>query len=511
MPPRAKKDELTTQGHVRLFRQKKGPRPDSRPLYAGLQDQYLNLTGVSIPVRGGSEPIHVPDPNNLKSFIQVGRSDSAPGFASVTLEVLERHDSIPFALSNLRCFMNIYEVRGQCKDLSDFLNGYKTIVIYENCEPQEVDAGDRTSWTDDEQLMDSISLQADAIYAIGAVSFGQKGGSQIDREVVDVVYGHSTQCDDCGEETDRIYAVTKSSGSGSPGLPAELIYTLDGGSTINQTTITSFGATEDPLAIDIVGQYLVIIGSAAYYYAELNEYTGIPGAFTKVTSGFVTDKNPQDLYVAGPNEVYFCGSGGYIYKATDIKSGVDVIDAGDTTTADLKRIDGIGDTIVSVGASSTVIFSRNRGATWSTTTDNPSDIALTIQALEVKSDLEWWTGTLNSGRMFYTLNGGESWTEKTFAGHGAGNVRDIVFATDTIGWMAYDNNDPSASVFETHDGGFSWSTSTARVKNVPVFDRANRLAHPTGHPTIKSNYLAVAGLAGNGTDGVLLVGAANII
>ena len=93
------------------------------------------------------------------------------------------------------------------------------------------------------------------------------------------------QCGDCGPNDNgaqRVYAVTKSSGAASPGLPAELIYSLDGGVTWAQTLIDSFGSTEDPLAVDMVGSRIVVLGADAYYYATLNA-NGVPGTFTKVS------------------------------------------------------------------------------------------------------------------------------------------------------------------------------------------------------------------------------------
>ena len=181
---------------------------------------------------------------------------------------------------------------------------------------------------------------------------------------MDIIYGSEAQCGDCGpadDGTQLIYAVTKSSGAGSPGLPAELVYSLNGGDSWSQVNIDGLGASEDPLAIELVGSKLMILSdSDAYYWATLNKVTGVPGTFTKVTLGIVAAGTPRDIYVLSAREVFLCGDGGYLYKSTDIAAGVTVVSPGDASSDDLLRIHGDGqNTIVAAGAGSSVVVSHN--------------------------------------------------------------------------------------------------------------------------------------------------------
>jgi photosystem II stability/assembly factor-like uncharacterized protein len=219
------------------------------------------------------------------------------------------------------------------------------------------------------------------------------------------------------------------------------------------------------------------------------------------------------MFVASPQEVYFAGDGGYIYKATDITSGVSIISAASATSNNLLRIHGALDgTLVASGADSVVVKSINRGATWATTTAEPYGIALDVTAILALDERRYWVGSANSGRLAYTLNGGETWVEKSFSGSGAGTIRDIVAATDEVLYFSHDTNTPTGRIFTTWNGGVNWTNTSPRIQNLPTFDRGTRLAVPFGaHPTIASNNLAVAGLAGNGTDGILLLGVAAIL
>lgn len=508
-------NEIITQKHLRHFVQFGGPRPNNAVEYAGKDTQYMKHEGVTSPVNGSIDPIWVHDPHRPGKYRPVGRSITPSDLPTSTLVLLEKHGSIPRQLSALDCPLNLYTPAGPCKDLSDFLSGWTDYVhIHSSGLVTERDLGNRTSWDSDDALEDSLSITWAVDYAIGALGFGEGAAEEVSREVVDNVYGSTVQCGDCGpadDGTQKVYAVTKSSGSGSPGLPAEVVYTVNGGASWTGVNITGFGATELPLAIDVVGDKLVVIGEGAYYYAVLNSLTGVPGTWTKVTSGFVAGKAPTDLYVAGPREVYFSANGGYIYKSIDITSGVSVNNAANTTSNDLLRIHGNGETLVAVGRASTVIISINRGVTWATSVSSPSAIALDITAVAVMDQYLYWVGTSSSGRLFYTLNSGETWIEKGFSGSGSGDLTDIVAATDEVLYFAHATNDPTARVFSTWDAGADWTMDRQRILSWPVFDRANRLAVPRDvNATIASNNLAIAGLAGNGTDGVIYLGVASI-
>jgi len=514
--PRPTDATVTKTTSRRIFIQMGGPYPGNVPAYAGADAQYMILDGVTRPLRS-IDPIRVPSPLRNEAFKVVGRKISAPDFPTGTLRILENRNTLPFQLGNLDCPFNLYLPVGLCEDPSDFAGGWQSIVeIVSWAEATSVDEGARGQWEEDSQVEDAVSITMESKYAIGSQSFSIKAGTEISREVVDVVYGGGVQCGDCGPTDDgskRIYAVTKSSGAASPGLPAELVFSIDGGVTWAQQLIDAFGATEDPLAIDIVGNKLVIIGSNAYYWAIFNDQ-GQPGTFTKVTSGFVAGGNPTDLYVLNTNNVFFSGLLGYIYKATDITAGVTVVDAGVATSDGLFRIAGDGNnTVVAAGAGSAVVYSTNGGGSFSAVVVEPSAIALDIFALAVKDANTWLIGTGLSGRMFYTRAQGKiAWTPINFTATGVGAVRDIVFATDEVGYFVHDDNTPTGRIFSTWDGGNTWirnDQGSARILNWPVLSRINRLATAKGSQQVAANYVVAGGLAGDLSDGILLLGVPN--
>lgn len=514
--PNLTADQIVTQKHKRNYIQFGGARPGNPVAFAGQDAQYLAISGVGLPESGGIDPIWVPNGRRIGQYTLVGRSVSPPDLASATLTMREQHGSIPRQLGAIGCQFNLYEATGKCKDLSDFTGGWTDyVLIYSGALVTDKDLGDRSAWDSDDAIEDTLSLVLADVYPVGALGFGEDAAAQVDREVVDIVYGTQVQCGDCGVPNDGTkwaYAITKSSGSGSPGLPGELQYRTDGTANWIDAAITGIGATADPTAIDVVGDKLVVVvtGENAYYYATINQLTGVPSAFTKVTAGFVAGKAPNDLFVASPREVYFVGNGGYIYKATDITAGVTVLNAGSATTSDLLRMHGSGDALLAVGKGSSTIVSINRGQTWGSTVASVSAVALDVSAALVLDGLRYWVGTANSGRVFSTVNGGQTWTEKSFSGAGTGNVYDIVAATDEVLYFSHSTSTPTARVFASWNGGADFTNAAPRMLNLPVFGRATRLAVPTAAASdVAANNLLIGGLSGGGTDGIILEGVAS--
>jgi photosystem II stability/assembly factor-like uncharacterized protein len=477
----------------------------------------MSITGVSVPDAGALTPIWVPDPSNAKRFRMIGRSVAAPDMPSATVSFYEKHGYLPRSLFRT-CEFTAYDVAGVCQDLSDMYNGVTDyMTIFSRGKVSSKNMGDRVSFTGDDPSTDELTVQFSEVYPVGPMGFGDNALTLIDREVLDVAYGKREVCGSCGVENDGsqwIYAVTRSSG-GSPGLPSEVVYSIDGGATWSQVTIPGIGAAEDPTNIDFVGSRLIVMTPTAggattggYYWADVDPDTGIPGTWTKVTSGFVAAAQPRDMFVLTPREVFICGDGGYIYKAVDITSGVTVLNAGAATVQNLARIRGSDDVLVAAGASGTVIKSTNRGSQWAAVATAPTTSAL--QALAVFDNKRYWVGSIN-GYIWYTLDGGKSWTTKGFSGAGAGQVFDIVFATAEIGYMLFGNTTPTAKLVITLDGGMNWQvtgTTGWRVVGWPTFNYGKRIAVPeSSDPAVNANNIAVAGITST-NDGVLLLGKA---
>lgn len=518
--PKLSANEVLTQQHLRGFVTYGPPRPGNVAAYYGVQgSQYFFVGSVENPVQGDISPINVPDPRHRKRYRLVGRSVEAPDLGTYDLMVGHKHGTLPRVLGNLaNCPVTVHLSAGRCKDPSDLNRGYESyLYLLTNAEVTDRDNGDMFPMDSDELIQTTLSMTTEEQYGVGPLTFGAKADSEINAEVIDVVYGWAQDCEDCNNGTNWIYAITRPIG-GSPTFQAEVVYSVDGGSTWTNVNITGLSASAVPTAIDVVGSNLVVLvnSAGAHYWAPIDPDTGIPGTWTAVTSGYVASAGPRDIWVGSSTEIWIVGDGGYIYRSRDITAGVTPVVAASLTTQSYRRIHGTEDAIVAVGASGQVAISTNNGTTWSTP-QATFPITGTLTAVAVKDDKHFWiaggSGLSGSGRLFYTLNGGKSWLEDTQATAGAAlEIQDIVFPTDHVGYVVYTLTGPDARIACTVDGGDTWAVGVQRVLGVfPTCDRINRIATPNSDAQTSANNLFLGGLAGDGSEGILLQGAANVI
>jgi hypothetical protein len=339
----------------------------------------MNIESVTNPKRGGITPINVQDPRRIGRFKAVGSESSPQDFPTMTVSFMQPKGTLPQSLVAMgECRTTFYEVSGDCKDPSDFLNGWSDYVkILSNGKATSITEGGG-SFDSDSGVMDDVDFTLESSYLVGSLGFGEKAAVEIYSEVIDITYLSREQCPGCGPEDDGtqvLYAVTNNTVA-SAGEAPSMVYSLDGGATWTELAITGAASTDVPRAIDVVAGYVVIVyddgAGGGYWASQINNITGVPSStWSDIVAGFVSGNEPQDIYVESPADIWFVGDGGYIYKSTDLLSGVSVIDAGNATSNDLNRIDGFGETLVAVGASGTVIYSTNSGTNWATTDNNP--------------------------------------------------------------------------------------------------------------------------------------------
>lgn len=513
-------NEVQFQRNLRIFSQRGGPLPTNRMRYCGPTEQYMAMGDVKDPVRGKFTPIRVHDPRQRGAYRLIGMQTSMPDLSSSTISFMRKHGGITWIAGDLTCPNNYYELSGECPRPDDFNYGWQdAITIYSYGMADDRTYKARTAMSDDNPLMDDVNHIYACVYDIGGLSFTDSV-TPTKREAIDAVYGSTVSCGHCGPLDDgkqRIYVLCKSSGAGSPGIPAEVVYTVNHGASWAAVNITGLAGTQDPTGIDVAGYYLIVLDTlgTGYYYAPINPLTGVPGTWVNVTAGFVAGAAPTDIYVVSPNEIYFCGNSGYIYRSTDITAGVTAINAGATTTANLTRIDGFEDVIVAVGASGTVVKSVNRGQSFANVTTFPT--SNTLRGIDVRDQFRFWV-VGGGGGVWSTLDGGETWTLPQGTFSGAQLMDDVVFATDEVGHITgRAPNSTTARLWSTFNGGQSWVSSNIqpgnpRILNFPTFQRANRIAVPQfTEPFVIANEMVLAGLNADGTNGNIIMGLADVM
>lgn len=198
---------------------------------------------------------------------------------------------------------------------------------------------------------------------------------------------------------------------------------------------------------------------------------------------------------------YIVGDNGYIYYTEDPTAGVTVADAGSATVDTLRDVYAFSaEFAVAVGDNGAVVYTSN-GTNWSLAT-RPVGVGITLNCVLVLSQDTWIVGTSN-GLLYYTTNGGSTWTTVAFPGSGSGSVKDLKRSTDSVIWMAHQTSGTKGRILRSYDAGKDWEVTPEKAgTSIPAADKYNALAVCEND----ANFVVGVGLADDGSDGIIIVG-----
>ena len=311
-----REDVLTKRSHLYSFIQRKGS-----PRYS------LELFSLHGAMASAEQPLGEPEPRYRKSVTRrgawdrVGAVDAPPDAPTTSFTEMMPRATATF-LEQLKKSGEEFAVHTIIHQNADPQN-------YTRWESKEVFDGvrltgfTRTDAEGDED--DFIQIEAEAQFAaydrIFPITFGEKAGAEISKEVVAVaVYPEDDRGDPASKE---IYAITKVDTTAP-----KLVYSKNGGASFTAESLTVMG-TDEPSDIALAGDYVIVTSSAgeAYYYANKDNLAN--SGWTKVDAGFVTGKGPTAIYAPAVGRIFFAGLGGTIYKLTIPGRAVTVLEAGD--------------------------------------------------------------------------------------------------------------------------------------------------------------------------------------
>lgn len=456
---------------------------------------------------GDRTPVREPDPGRYGAFRIIEAIKGQKGLPMVSLEYRFPYTLDEFlALARVGCPFDIQIHFGKCQDPRD-VNDFSKIIMLDGADISNFSASEMGAFDSDQEAMilGTIATNSLDLYEIVPIVVQAIGGAEVVQEVVAVVICDSVQCGICGIASNgcqTFFAITLSSG-GSPGLPAEIIYSNNGGTTLGQTNIDTIGANEDPSDAACVGTNLVVISneSGSLHYAPIADIIDGVEVWVEVTTGFVAPAGaPNAIFSLGADETWIVGAGGYVYSSEDITASVIVQDAGVTTIQPLNDIHGLNShDLIAVGNLNVILRTQNGGDTWTLVTGPAAGVAL--NTCWMRSAEEWFVGAAN-GRLYYTRNAGLTWTEKAFPGSGSGAVEDIKFSTPSVGVLSH-TLAGVGRILRTVTGGHSWYVLPEGAGTIPDNDRINAIAVCGEDP----NRIYAGGLGANAVDGILLRGA----
>ena len=449
-------------GNTRVFLIEGRARADHTPGYF----HQLKMMGVEQSF-GDVENIFSPDPDTFGKFLVLGtvRAEEERPTTQLMGRYAENIRSTLLRLAKIGCENDVQLHMGECTDPSDF-NEFDKALVLEGALIPTWSTDDLGALQPDEkaQVNETADISAIRLYEIVPLTVAERGGDVLASIAVDVVICDSIQCGECEELSDgcqRIYVLAISPG-GSPGTPADVVFSIDGGSQFFERSINSMTPGDNPQQIACVGQSLVVTDgdNDQVHIALKDEFDGIQFPnWTAVTAGFTATQGPRSIWSVG-NFAFIGGDTGFIYGMSDPNSGVVLLDAGVALAGVINNIHALSDQFAVAGDDAGDVAFTNNQDLWQQVTapdGNP------ITAIWAKTETEFWaaTGLGGANALYFSLDQGVSWTAVGYPcvdGGGFCVINDIHFANESVVYMVGEAQTSLAAVmWRSYDGGHSWN------------------------------------------------------
>ena len=490
--------DIVKSGNIRVWISEGGAEPGNIPSYKGL----MKFSDPSWSF-GDVEKIEGPDPDAYDSFVTLSEVVGTEEFPS--FGIMGRYEIAKSALLDLarrKCQFDAMALIGTCRNPQDFNRGWDKIVHFYRSRITEYSIENFGAIGSDERAgsNESGTMSAYEFYERVRLVWSQVASSTVTRPITSLDVLDMRACGDCDIVSDGnsiVFAVMNPSGA-TPGTSPTVLFTQNKFVTTSTTTISSLLGNEAPIDSEIVGDYFVVISNVdnSLHYASWEDILSASETWTQVTTGFVAAKAPNAIVSVGPKHTWIVGNGGYVYFSSDPAAGVSVLDAGELTTENLNDVDAFGTNhVVAVGQNNALLVSYD-GSKFALVVGPSATDNLTAVAIKRKN---YWIVGNDDGEVWYTKNGGTTWTQTTGFPITLTNIRDIQFVTAANGFMAADITGTHSRVLATNDGGNSWYVMPEGTGTIPANDIIYQIS-----AGVDPNYVYCGGMADDGTDGILL-------
>lgn len=457
--------------------------------------------------KGGLSPVIIPNQQQLGEYVIAGTVRGAPSLGTATImeKVNPRKRGLLEEIYEGDCD-NTMLIKVDCDGRRDDLQSFESLYIVRSLRPNNLaHDSDIQSFTEDADTGVQFTSDAALIDWVRTfpINFASYAADVILAEIIDIIYADSASCGSCSpysKGNEKIYALQKAN-SGSPGLSAQIVYTVDGRSTWNAVDLQALGGN-DANRLTSVGSNIVVVSEfdGSHIVIPKNNISDTSEQ-VRVTSGYQVGGSPRVIVPLSTANVIIGGAGGYIYRSTDIESGVTVVSDASATTENCNDGDFFSNVVVTVHDSDTVLLSINSGATFAATDTTP-EAGANLRSVSVISPTQWYIGT-STGKLWYTTDQGKTYTQRLLPRQDdISEVLDVKFnpSNRAVGALAVQFDDGSGSVYRTVTGGRTWFRDGSQaINNLPANERINVVS------VYGVNEIAAGGKQSGKVDGVLAI------
>ncbi|HUW94628.1 MAG TPA: YCF48-related protein [Anaerolineae bacterium] len=450
-------------GEGALWAQRNGP--NTVPVYLGCHQ----LGDVDQP-EGDVELIYCPDATGPSRFKTVGSLQGAAGAitTSVTTDITDELDE----LERTKCPFTLF-VHMSKSGRKDVFTNFDRTYVFVNVRITSRGLTNLTARTPDDNARaeQTFDLSAEELLRLITPTITGQSNSET-MAANDITFCNEETCrtsEDPASDICQTGFIACDSALASPSASANVLKTTNGG-TWTATAADPFGVQEGISGVECFAlsrdetRVLASRGSPVHLEPAQVAYSDDSGAnWTIVNVGSVNFSyiaTGQSMFAFDRNNIYVGLTNGYIYKSVDAGLSYTAVESATIHAGIWNAIHFADDNVgYAVGAANVVAKTLDAGVSWSSVTGPTAEAGNAAVTVFVQDRNRVWVG-YDSGTLYYTLNGGSTWTERAFSGSGVGQVRDIRFFNDSLGFMAVNNASPIGTIHWSIDGGYTWSALT---------------------------------------------------
>lgn len=455
-----------TAGQGGLWVQVNGP--NTEPVYMG-----CHLVGdIDIP-KGDTTPIYCKDPSGPNRYQIVGSLRGAAGAPSTTItaSVTDVLDQLERANCPFTIYINMSK-RGRSDVFANFDRMFMmTGVTVTNEGLSGLVAREPEDDTRSDQTFD---VSGEEFLRLKEYSINRQSQSETSN-FNDITFCNDQACrttEDAAQESCELGFAVTDAATGSPSATANVMVTQNGG-TWTASASDPFAAAEDISAVECFefgrDTVRVIVARGTTDGSNPAEVAYSDDYGTTWVTADIGDPTPGDGYFIPTRHSLFALNryniwagldNGYIFESSDGGATWTAVESAVIHSGAWNAIRFTDDAVGWAGGAANVIAKTVDGGTsWSQVTGPSAEAANAVTVIEVLDRNRVWVG-YDSGKLYYTIDGGTNWTERSFSGSGVGQIRDIKFFNENLGFLVSNNASPVGTVLWTVDGGFSWSALT---------------------------------------------------
>lgn len=427
--------------------------------------------------RGDFEPIYCKDASGPNRFKVVGVIQGAAPLITTNIDAKITDDLDQ--LEKADCPFTLFVTQSKA-GRADLFTNFDRIYVLGNTRisSETYSALSAMSAEDNGSSMVSFEISAESLLVLAEYTISRQTTSETSN-IADISFLNERRCrtdENAAQKTTDIgYAVTTAP-TGSPSTTANVLFTTNGGGTWAATAADPFAATEDVIAIETfyVGRntHRVIVARGttdAGNPAEISYSDDSGVTWTAVNVGSVVGQyapTRHSLYAVNLRAMWFATATGYVYKSTDGGLTWSTQQSGVITSGAINAIRFVDEEVGWFGAAANVLARTVDGGTsWTAITGPSAQAGVAVNVLEPLDQNRVFVGYAD-GDVWYTADGGVTWAQvTTFTGTGVGQIRDIQFWDDNLGFITRNTAAPVGAVLWTANGGTDWTSISVPTNN----------------------------------------------